>query len=193
MRPALLPPLLLAALAGLSPPAWPEAAGWMSPGPKVPRVTLVDDGGRDWRLRDLVGDRPVLVGFFFTGCTTVCPLQTVTMQAVQQELARRAPAGAAPALLLSISVDPLGDTPSAMRRYAEQFGLELGRDSGWLMLTGPPGELQPVWSSFDEGGGPAIDHTAVLWVGQPEHRRWTRVSAMAPPGRIADLLLEPGP
>lgn len=131
----------------------------------------------------------MLVGFFFTGCTTVCPLQTVTMQAVQQELASRLTIGASPALLLSISIDPIGDTPSAMRLYAEQFGLDLGPERGWLMLSGAPADLEPVWTSFDESG-PAADHTAILWIGQPGNRRWTRVSAMAEPAGIADLLLE---
>lgn len=191
MKRAALMPALLAALLALATPARPGDAGWMSPGPTVPRVTLLDESGQGWRLRDLVQDRPVLIGFFFTGCTTVCPLQTVTMQAVQQELVRRSETGAAPALLLSISVDPIGDTPTSMQRYAEQFDLDLGQERGWLMLTGAAAELEPVWSSFDEGGA-AADHTAILWIGQPDNRRWTRVSAMSPPERIADLLLEPG-
>lgn len=182
---------LLAGWAALAPVARADEAGWMSPGPAIPAVTLVDDNGRGWPLRDLVRDRPVLVGFFFTGCASACPLQTATMQAVRQELARRAP-GAAPALLLSISLDPLGDTPGAVRDYAGRFGIELGRERGWLMLTGPFAELAPVWASFDEGGA-APDHSALLWIGQPGNRRWTRLGAMAPPERIADLLLEPAP
>lgn len=180
----------LALTAGLlaAPGLRAQDTGWTA-GPAIPRVTLLDAGGRGWPLRDLMAEGPVLVGFFFTGCGTVCPLQTATMQAVQQELARRG----TPALLLSISLDPLGDSPAAMRRYAGQFGLDLGREAGWLMLTGPPEALAPVWAGFGEGAGAAADHTAMLWIGQPQHRRWTRVGAMAPPERIADLLLEPAP
>ncbi|MCO6051772.1 SCO family protein [Mesorhizobium sp. RP14(2022)] len=166
-----------------------ETAQWMSPGPAIPAVTLLDENGQDQPLADLVGDRPVLVGFFFTGCATICPLQTATMQAVQGELATRHLANMATPLLLSISLDPIGDTPSSVRAYAAQFGIQLGRDHDWLMLSGSARMLAPVWASFEEEG-PISDHSGFLWIGQPDNQRWTRVNAMSDAGQIADLLLE---
>lgn len=184
---------LAVALVGLWPlshaPAAPPAP-WISPGPAVPRVTLLDHEGRGWRLDELVRDRAVVVSFFFTGCFTLCPTQTAMLRDLHEELTRRGRTGASGPLLLSISVDPVGDSPASVKAYAERFEARLGATQGWMMLTGPVAALAKVWAAFDASVGQPTDHAALIWVGQPGQRRWTRASALAPVSAVADLLLE---
>jgi protein SCO1/2 len=43
---------------------------------QVPAVRLVRDDGKAVALQDeLAGDRPVVLAFIYTSCTTVCPLR----------------------------------------------------------------------------------------------------------------------
>jgi protein SCO1/2 len=60
---------------------------------------------------------------------------------------------------VSISVDPLSDTPERLRAYAAKFGVDI---PGWSFLTGAPGQIDDVVRRFGafarrtEGG--AVDH-----------------------------------
>lgn len=165
---------------------------WIAPGPSIPDVTLTDQDGQAWRLKDLVRERLVLVNFFFTGCSAICPTQTINVGNIRQALALRDLAGAAP-LTLSISLDPLSDTPEAMKNYADQLGVKVGRKENWLMLTGEISDMSDVLAAFDESSDAAANHTAMLWIGQMHNVRWTRVTSQAPVEGIVRLAVEPQP
>ncbi len=165
------------------------APGWAQDGSarvQVPDVRLQDQSGAAYNLRALCGG-PVVIGFFYTGCSTVCPPQTAALRALRERLDSDSPkAGAARARLLSITVDPLGDSPEAIRAYARRFDVRLGLDAGWLMLTGQPAELARVWRAF---GVPVDDpeaHSSLLWLGSARGR-WTRAAALTPTARLAEL------
>lgn len=179
---------LLGALAGGSLLPTARAADatprWLQPGPAIPDVTLLDDRRRAYRLPALLAGRPVAVGFFYTGCSAVCPPQTATFRALQSVLKERA----VQALLLSVSLDPLADTPQALGDYAARFGARLGLDQGWLMLTGAPAPLARVWAAFDSASGRPEDHPATMWIGCADRRRWMRTAGLASPDRLADWL-----
>jgi protein SCO1 len=167
------------------------AAARASPGaaqaPGLPGVVLLDQDGTGRPLADLARGRAVVLGFFFTGCATICPPQTAAMQALQEELTGQP--GTRP-LLLSISLDPLGDTPQAMRAYAARFGLALGAEPGWFLLGGDPRALLRVWTAFEQPTSRPEEHAAQLWLGAPEGRPWRRVGALTPTGRLLAMLRE---
>ena len=170
------------------------AVSWTSPGPSIPVTALADQDGHPRALTELIADRPVIVSFFFTACARICPPQTALLRDLQDELGRRG--GGVRPLLLSISLNPLADTPAALRAYAALFDARLGDRDGWLMLTGTPEALTPVWSTFDTSGLDFEGHAATLWIGHPASRRWTRTSALSPEvtaARLADLLLASEP
>lgn len=89
---------------------------------------------------------------------------------------------------MSISVDPLGDSPEAMRAYARRFDLRLGLAAGWLMLTGAPHELARAWKAFDVPVGDPSAHSSLLWLGANRPNRWTRANALTPAERLVDLI-----
>lgn len=163
-------------------------AGKWLPSPDIPQVRLNDHAGRTVDLGALVSGRIVVVNFFFTGCATVCPPQTALLrQARQIWLQRPALRGA---LVVSISVDALGDGPQQLRTYAERFQLPLGADQGWVLLSGAATPLSKVLAAFDVPAGVPDDHPALLWLGDGVRGRWTRASALNAPATTVQLLEE---
>lgn len=106
-------------LAGSRGPA-PEVYG------QVPAFSLVERSGRRMGLADLKGG-VWLANFMYTTCQDTCPTQSLELSRLQAEFA-----DAPEFRLVSITVDPLHDTPAVLRRYAQSFGAT----ERWLFLTG---------------------------------------------------------
>jgi protein SCO1/2 len=167
-----------------------QADEWIHPGPALPHAQLVDQDDKDRSLDSLLRDRPVLVNFFFTGCQAVCPTQTAQLALLQAEIAKRQPLTGPQPLLISVSLDPYGDTPASIRAYAERFGLVLGDKGNWLMLSGRQEELSAVWRAFDQDNGDPSQHASLFWIGHPISKRWTRADVTTPPSVLLKLLTE---
>lgn len=105
----------------------------------IPEFRAVDQDGREQSRTIFTRPRTYTVlNFVFTRCTTVCPITTGQMVRVQDAIkeipgqgaaadSATAPSGSAatPAgkqfRLVSFSVDPVRDTPAAMKAHAEAF------------------------------------------------------------------------
>jgi protein SCO1 len=125
-------------------------------------MTLLDQDGRRMTPARLVG-RTVLVNFVFTGCSTVCPVQTRALVELQQKLPtemRRQ------FHILSVSIDPLGDTPAALKSFASRMGVDT---RGWTLVTGKPDEVERLAEKLilfrpePDTKRPA-DHSTALWL-----------------------------
>ena len=165
-------------------------SAWIQPGPTIPDVTLKDQDGREWRLRELVESQPVLINFFFTGCSTICPTQILELDIIREKISQRVSKGQAP-LFLSISLDPLNDTPDSMKIFAKHLNVQIGKSEHWLMLTGEFSQLSQVWQAFDQLSDSPEKHNSMVWIGQPQSARWTRVNSQGPVESIVSLALEP--
>ena len=95
----------------------------------VPGWTLVADDGRAFGSADLRGSVYV-VSFFFTRCTSICPTIMRGMARLQAGFDERGDDGIR---LVSISVDPVHDTPEVLRGYARDLGV---RPERWTLVTG---------------------------------------------------------
>jgi protein SCO1/2 len=89
--------------------------------------SLTDSNGRPVTRADLDG-KILVVDFLFTSCSTTCPFVNKQMAQIQQ-LTTNQP----DIKLVSITVDPRDDTPTALQKYGESFGADTNR---WLFLTG---------------------------------------------------------
>lgn len=69
----------------------------------------------------------VVVDFFFTHCTAICPKMTSNLKKVQQAF------NDDEILIRSFSVDPERDSVGQLRNYANQMGVNA---SNWELLTG---------------------------------------------------------
>lgn len=113
----------------------------------MPSFSMVNHAGAPFTNADLAGN-VVVLDFIFTRCPDVCPLMTTQMVALQRALPAR-PFGGARLQLVSVSVDPMHDTPPVLQAYAERYGADLGQ---WTFLTGSPSDT----SSLSEGLAQAL-------------------------------------
>lgn len=117
----------------------------------LPAFTLIDQDGRPFGADALRG-KVWVADFVFTRCPDVCPAITARMKALQDRL----PAGDDGVRLVSISVDPEHDTPSALTAYAARFGAR----PGWTFLTGPRDDVATLLRdgfkvAWADGGPPS--------------------------------------
>lgn len=165
--------------AGAAPAPW--NASW----PRVPDVTLLDHRGDPVALKPLLGAGPVAMNFIYTGCSSFCPPQTAIFRQLQT-LMEQEPA--LPATLVSLSIDPLGDSPAALARYAQRFDAHLGTRERWLMLTGGPAGVRAVdevQRAFGAHAAALEEHPAQVWLGCAPKARALRTLGVA---RASDLL-----
>lgn len=135
----------------------------------APPFQLVDQDGNPRSLEDLRG-KVVLLDFIWTRCPGPCPILTGLHVDVQRKL----PASIRDRVqLVSISLDPVRDTPTVLREYASRRGADL---ANWSFLTGEPDVVDAVIKSYGVGSAKTPD-------GQVEHVVATFL--IDPGGRIA--------
>jgi protein SCO1/2 len=145
------------------------------PGPSGASVTLeevalLDQTGASRRFRsEVVGDRIVVMDFVFTTCTTICPLLSSKMARLQERLGERL---GRDVFLVSVSVDPVRDTPAKLRAYAEKWKAR----PGWTFLTGPKADVDAVLKGVGAYTASITDHPPMFLVGDGKAARWTRLN-----------------
>lgn len=157
--------------------------------PNLPDALLQDHEGRSVRfLRDVLQNRVFVLNFIFTSCSTVCPPQTALLKQARDTL----PAVVGPLVWLSLSVDPLSDTPAMLNAYRHRFAIASGQ-TPWYFLTGEPNtvaNLRAIWG--DKTSNPN-EHLSRLIVGSALSRRYTKLDAFAPSQvlirRLQELML----
>ena len=110
-------------------------------GTRLPHTKLVDQNGR---LLDLATDfkgKVGLISFIFTRCPDKdeCPAVSTKFAYMQQHL------DPAHFHLVEISLDPVYDSPSVIRAYAQQYGADA---AGWSIVTGQPHEIERLLNRF---------------------------------------------
>lgn len=103
----------------------------------VPAFSLMASSGAAVSQAELAG-RVWIADFIFTHCPGICPVLSGQMAKVQHALQRD---GGPDVQLISFSVDPANDTPSALRAYGERFGADPSR---WLFVTGERAALHAL-------------------------------------------------
>lgn len=147
--------------------------------------TLVDHTGRTVTERDFLG-KYTLVFFGFTYCPDVCP---TTLQDVATILDRLGPF-AERVQPLFITIDPERDSPAVMASYAQTFHPRI------VGLTGTPEQVREAAKAYkvfyrkaDDGrGGYLMEHTAVLFLMDPEGRHLEILPREMPPSKMAELV-----
>lgn len=129
----------------------PPAAGSYALPPLGPAGdgAVLDMAGHQLHLRDIMGDKLVLMGFIYTHCPDVngCPLASFVMKQVQMRLLE-SPDLKDRVRLISLSFDPMLDNPAAMADYARHFRRQ---DFDWRFLTtASDTELQPILESYGQ-------------------------------------------
>lgn len=125
----------------------------------------------DISLTDLMADdRPVLVHFIFTTCTTICPVQAATFAQVQRKLGDEA----ADVQMISVSIDPEYDSPDKLREYGRLFGA----GPQWELITGTADAMIRVQKAFDAYEGNKMNHRPLTLMRIPGSDRWIRLEGL---------------
>lgn len=135
---------------------------------EVPDKRLVAHTGEKFLLSsELIGDRIVVLDFVYTTCTTVCPVLSAILSQVQRDLGDRL---GKDVILVSITVDPLRDTPQRLASYAQKMKAA----DGWYWLTGPKLDVDDVLKSLGVYTPNFADHPSVVLVGDAGADDWSR-------------------
>jgi protein SCO1/2 len=110
---------------------------------QVPAFAMVDSDGHPFQSRELSG-KVWIADFIYTNCPAECPMMSARMHSLEKQL----PAGD-DIRLVSISVDPDRDTPSALKEFAGHYGAPTPR---WLFLTGSAATVHQIaYKTFHVG------------------------------------------
>jgi protein SCO1 len=149
----------------------------------APPFQLTDQTGAKFSAQDLAG-RAALVDFIYTHCTDACPLLSANFSQAQRKLADQGLLGSK-AMLVSVSVDPVHDTPTVLNEYAQSFKAD---SSNWKFLTGDFDGVWDVLTGFKLQTRPPRPAVDSLPPGGTELSHTTRIVLLDPQGQVRAYL-----
>ncbi len=149
---------------------------------QVPDVEVIDQSGQKLHFySDLVQGKVVAINFIFTTCQTICSSLGANFASVSKRLGPRA---VSDIRLISISVDPVNDTPGKLREFAARFG----KTSGWTLVTGDKRTIDQLLRALGEYTPDKLAHSPTVLIGRGDGA-WIRANGLGSSARIAELLL----
>jgi len=150
---------------------------------RIQNLAVYDQNGTKLDFyNDLVKGRTVAIDFIFTTCTTICPSLTATMRRVQQSLDQQGTR----VQLISISVDPVTDTPERLREFAKKFNA----GPGWSFVTGKKSDIDVLLQAMGAAVSLREDHTPMMLVGNDVRGKWTRAYGLSSPAKLVKVISE---
>jgi cytochrome oxidase Cu insertion factor (SCO1/SenC/PrrC family) len=151
----------------------------------IPDVVVFDQNNKQLNFySDLVKGKTVAINFIFTTCTGICPPLTSTFRRVQEELGEYDPK----IQLISISVDPVTDTPQRLHDYAAKFKA----GPGWTFITGAPSDIDSLLRALGAASPNKTDHPSTILIANEATGYRTRVYGLSPPATLVKLIREAG-
>jgi protein SCO1/2 len=151
---------------------------------RIPEARVLDQNGNRLSFyTDLVKGKTVAINFIFTTCTTICPPMTATFRRVQQQLGERV---GRDVRLISVSVDPVTDTPERLAAFASKFKA----DAGWTFVTGDKPEIDKLLAALGASVSDKNDHSPTIIIFSDATGKATRTYGLAPPSRLTQLIAD---
>jgi protein SCO1/2 len=155
--------------------------GPVQPPTSPPSTRLISSEGKPAELARLLQGRITAVQLMFTGCSSTCPLQGAVFANTQELIAH----SSADLQLLSISIDPLGDTPSSLRGWLASFAAKPSRWTGAVLTTADRDRLV----DFLRGRATGLDsHATRVYLFDRQARLIYRTTELPTAERIANQL-----
>lgn len=101
---------------------------------KIPPFELTSAQNEPFNTKSLEGD-VWIASFFFTSCPSICKMQNQQIAILQEEYADDG------LKFVSITCDPVNDTPKVLQQYAEAYQ---ARPDVWTFLTGDMEKLKSI-------------------------------------------------
>ncbi len=139
----------------------------------IPDVEVLDQEGNALHFySDLIKGKTVAINFIFTNCTTICPPLAATFARVQKEMGDKV---GKDVHFISISVDPLTDTPERLKAWGAKFKA----GTGWTFVTGTKPEMDKLLNALGASVSRREDHTPAVIIGNDAKGVWTRTYGLA--------------
>lgn len=139
----------------------------------IPNVAVLDQHGNKLHFySDLIKDKTVAINFIFTNCTTICPPLAATFARLQKQMGDKV---GKDVHLISISVDPLTDTPERLKAWGAKFKA----GPGWTFVTGEKQEMDKLLNALGAAVSKREDHTPAMIIGNDSKGVWTRTYGLA--------------
>ena len=134
---------------------------------------LINQDGQKMRFySDLMKDKTVIIDSFFATCQASCLPMNRNLEKVQEALGDRL---GKDANIISISVDPTVDTPTALKAYAKK----LNARPGWYFLTGDKANVELVLKKLGQFVDDKNDHLNIFIIGNNRTGLWKKAFGLA--------------
>ena len=149
----------------------------------IPEVEVLDQNGNALHFySDLIKGKTVAINFIFTNCTTICPPLAATFARVQKEMGDKV---GKDVHFISISVDPLTDTPERLKAWGAKFKA----GPGWTFVTGDKQEIDKLLNALGASVSRREDHSPTVIVGNDLKGVWTRTYGLARTTQLEGLIM----
>ena len=136
-------------------------------------VVLINQNGEKMRFySDLLQGKVVIINSFFATCQGSCLPMNRNLEKVQQALGDHV---GKDVFILSISVDPLVDTPPKLKDYAKKFNAR----PGWYFLTGDKENVEFALKKLGHFVADKQDHLNIFIIGNERTGLWKKAFGLA--------------
>jgi len=144
-------------------------------------VVLVNQNGQQLRFySDLLQGRVVVISSFMTTCPSACPAKNRTLEKLQEAAGDRL---GKDVLILSISVDPVTDTPERLKEYAKIYHAK----AGWHFLTGKKENVDWALHKIGQYVPNKEDHVNILVMGNESTGLWKKALGLASASELLNI------
>jgi protein SCO1 len=127
---------------------------------------VLDQNGKEVNFyADLIKHKTFAINFIFTACTSSCPLSTAVFRQVQKKLGNKK------VQLITISVDPVNDTPQRLLGFSKKFNAK----PNWAFVTGEKTVISGLLKSLGVYTADKNEHSNMVIVGNDATHTWTRL------------------
>jgi protein SCO1/2 len=185
-RTSLVYSVVIAAVAAFGATARAETARWGQG--YLPNAPLITQDGRSVRFYDeVLKGKIAVISFIYTSCRDICPLVTARLTQVRDKLGDLERRGIA---FVSISIDPVTDTPEKLKAFAQAFRIE---DSNWVFLTGTSEDINHLRHKLGERTRKLSEHRNEVLLYNDTTGVWERNSAFGDLNVLSSAILAMDP
>lgn len=156
--------------------------GPVVPARPIPPLPVVTASETATDLATVLRGHVSAVQLMFTGCSATCPIQGALFSQAQRKLG----SALTDAQFVSISIDPLADTPAALAAWLRMFDAQ----PAWLALRPRVEDLDRLFQLLGEGGEPRPrgndPHTGQVYVISRRGELVLRTPSLPPVSQIVD-------
>lgn len=145
-------------------------------------VVLVNQNGENMRLySDLLRGKVVIINSFFATCQATCLPMSRNLEKVQEALGARM---GRDVRIISISVDPVVDTPPKLKEYAKK----LHAGPGWYFMTGDKKNVDVALYKLGQFVSEKENHLNIFIIGNERTGLWKKAFGLAPSDQLVKVV-----